>query len=146
MTASVPGRQASRTSRGTIPWISWPLLVLGTCGFAAAWVTLGFFNGSQNSWMAVIAALDVAWMLRLGRWPRGPARIAVALLATVAIVVLANWGIIAAQLGAMLGLTPWASALKLGFHHAWTLAQLANGAGDMAWLLLALLVAAVTAR
>ena len=146
MTASVPGRPASRTSRASIPWISWLLLVLGTCGFAAAWITLGFFNASQNSWMAVIGALDIAWMLRLGRWPRAPSRVAVALVATVAIVVLANWGIIAAQLGVMLGLTPWASALKLGFHHAWTLAQLANDAGDLAWLLLALLVAAVAAR
>ncbi|MGQ4660071.1 hypothetical protein [Lysobacter sp. F6437] len=126
--------------------MSWPLLVLGTLGFAAAWITLGFYNASQNSWMAVIGALDIAWMLRLGHWPRGPARVAVALVATAAIVVLANWGIIAAQLGAMLGLTPWASALKLGFNHAWTLAQLANGAWDLAWLLLALLVAAVTAR
>ena len=146
MTASVPGRPASRTARTSISWVSWPLLVLGVFGFAAAWVTLGIYNGSQNSWMAVLGALDIAWMLRLGGWPRGPARVAAALFATIAIVVLANWGIIAAQLGAMLGLMPWASALKLGFHHAWTLAQLANGAGDVAWLLLALLVAAVTAR
>ena len=146
MTAPAPGRAARRTSWASIPWMSWLLLVVGTCGFAAAWITLGFFNAAQNSWMAVIGALDVAWMLHLGGWRRGPARVAVALIATAAIVVLANWGIIAAQLGIMLGLTPWASALKLGFDHAWTLAQLANGPWDVAWLLLALLVAAVTAR
>jgi len=132
--------------RVTHPLLSWLLLLMGACGFAAAWITLGFFNGAQNSWMAVIGALDVAWMLRLGGWPRGPGRVAVAVVATVAIVALANWGIIAAQVGLMLGLAPWDSALKLGFDHAWTLAQLANGAWDIAWLLLAVVVAAVASR
>ncbi len=128
------------------PLLSWLLLVLGACGFAAAWITLGFFNGAQNSWMAVIGALDIVWMLRLGGWPRGPGRIAVAVIATLAIVAMANWGIIATQLGSMLGLAPWDSALRLGFSHAWTLAQLANGMADIAWMLLALLVAAVGSR
>lgn len=126
--------------------MSWLLLVLGTLGFAAAWITLGFFNNAQNSWMAVVGALDVAWMLRLGGWPRGRGRVAAALVATFAIVVIANWGIIATQLGRMLGLTPWESAVRLGFNHAWTLMQLANGAWDIAWLALALLVAALASR
>lgn len=148
MTRPAPARMAPRLSTPPLPtpWLSWLLLVLGACGFAAAWITLGFFNGAQNSWMAVIGALDIAWMLRLGGWPRGPGRIAAAVVATFAIVALANWGIIATQLGLMLGLAPWDSAMKLGFNHAWTLAQLANGLWDIAWLLLALLVAALASR
>jgi len=139
-------RPSPALTRLATPWLAWALLALGTCGFAAAWITLGFFNGAQNSWMAVIGALDIAWMLRLGGWPRGPRRVAIAVVATACIVALANWGVIAAQLGLMLGLAPWDSALKLGFHHAWTLAQLANGAWDLAWLALALLVAALASR
>lgn len=146
MTVPAPGRAARRTSRASITWTSWLLLVMGTCGFAAAWITVGFLNAAQNSWMAVIGALDVAWMLHLGNWPRGRGRIAAAMIATAAIVALANWGIIATQLGLMLGLTPWESALKLGFSHAWTLAQLANGPWDIAWLLVALLAAAWVSR
>lgn len=122
------------------------LLVLGICGFAAIWVMLAVYTDSQKSWMAVVGALDVAVILRLGGWRAGVGRMLLAVLSTVAIVALANWGIIASHLGAMLGLLPWDSATRLGFHHAWTLAGLANGAADLAWLSLALLVAALTTR
>ena len=69
-----------------------------------------------------------------------------AVIATGLIVLLSNWGITAAHLGSELGLQPWASALKLGSDHAWTLAQLANSAGDALWVVAAMVVAAFTAR
>jgi len=128
------------------PWLAWALLLLGISGFVALWITLGFASARQNSWMAVIGALDVAWMLRLGGWPAGPRRAWAGVTATALIVLLANWGITAAQLGRELGLQPWTSALKLGAHHAWTLAQLANGFGDLLWIALALAVAALASR
>ena len=127
-------------------WLSWALLLLGTFGFAAIWTILGLYSDAQNSWMAVLGALDIALMLRLGHWPPGPRRAALGVAATVAMVLLANWGITSGQLGAAFGLEPWDSALRLGLRHAWTLAQLANGVGDALWLALALVVAALTAR
>jgi len=133
-----PARSAS--------WLSWMLLLLGTSGFAAIWIVLSLFNDAQNSWMAVLGALDVAWMLRLGRYPAGPRRMTLAVIATAAIVALANWGIIASQLGQVLGLQPWESAIRLGTHLAWTLFQLANGATDLALYAIALVVAAIAAR
>lgn len=129
-----------------IHWLSWALLLLGTCGFAAVWVMLGLYTNVQNSWMAVLGALDIAWMLRLGHWPSGPRRAALGVTATAAMLLLANWGITSGQLGSMLGLQAWDSALRLGLHHAWTLAQLANGPGDALWLGAALVVAALTSR
>lgn len=143
--SAASGASLRRDRRMSVP-LSWLLLVLGTCGFAAAWITLSFFNDVQNSWMAVVGALDIAWMLRLGYWPRGPGRIAAAVIAVLAMVALANWGIIASQLGSMLGLTPWESAIRLGTDHAWTLAKLANGGADLAWLLAALVVAVLSSR
>lgn len=137
-------RQPLSSPRTT--WLSWLLLLLGACGFAAVWVIVGLYSDAQNSWMAVLGALDVAWMLRLGHWPPGPRRAALGVAATTATVLLANWGIISGQLGAALGLDPWNSALRLGLHHAWTLAQLANGVGDALWLGLALVAAALAAR
>ena len=127
-------------------WLSWALLLLGAFGFAAIWVLLGLYSDAQNSWMAVLGALDIALMLRLGHWPPGPRRAALGVVATLATVLLANWGITSGQLGAAFGLEPWESALRLGLQHAWTLAQLANGVGDALWLALALVVAALTAR
>jgi len=127
-------------------WLSWLLLLLGVGGFAAVWVLVGLYSDAQSSWMAILGALDVALMLRLGHWPTGPQRATLGVVATLAMMLLANWGITSGQLGDVLGLHPWDSALKLGLHHAWTLAQLANGAGDALWLALALVVAALASR
>ena len=127
-------------------WLSWLLLLLGVGGFAAVWVLVGLYSDAQSSWMAVLGALDVALMLRMGHWPTGPQRATLGVAATLAMMLLANWGITSGQLGDVLGLQPWDSALKLGLHHAWTLAQLANGAGDALWLALALVVAALASR
>ncbi len=128
------------------PLILWLLPLLGIAGFAAVWVIVGSYTGRQQSWMAVLAALDVAWMLRLGGWRPGRARVAAGVTGTAVVVLLANWGITASHLGAMLGLAAWDSALRLGSDHAWTLAQLANGPADVAWILLGLVVAAVGSR
>ncbi|MBW3549443.1 MAG: hypothetical protein KY442_01095 [Proteobacteria bacterium] len=127
-------------------WLSWLLLLLSVAGFAAIWVLVSLYSDGQQSWMAVLGALDVAWMLRLGGWRPGGIRAVLALIGTGLIVVLANWGITASHLGAALGLQPWESALKLGSQHAWTLAQLANGPADVAWIVLALVLAALLSR
>jgi hypothetical protein len=130
-------------------WLSWLLLLLGVGGFAAVWVIVGLYRDAQSSWMAILGALDVAMLLRLGKWPPGPRRAALGVVATAATIVVANWGITSGQLGAVLGLLPWDSALRLGMNHAWTLAQLRgklNGVGDALWLGFALVVAALAAR
>ena len=122
------------------------LLLLGVAGFVALWSTFSLSTGRPLGWMAVLGALDVVLMLRLGRWPAGGGRVFAALAGTAAVIVASNWLVIAGQLGRMLGLTPLQSALKLGSHHAWTLAQLANGTFEATMALLALLVAALASR
>lgn len=139
ITATVP------SARGATA-LSWLLLALGTCGFAAIWVLLGSASGRQHGWMALLGALDVAWLLRLGGWRPGPLRAALAVTGTALIIALANWGIIASHLGAMFGRTPWDSATRLGWHHAWTLAQLANGPVDLLCIGAALLLAVLMTR
>jgi len=125
---------------------AWLLLALGTAGFAALWVLAAVASGRQLGWMALVGALDVVWMLRLGRWPAGPVRVVAAFCATLIIVLLANWWIIASHLGAVLGFTPWESAQRLGFNHAWTLTQIANRRIDLVFFLLAPLLAAFAAH
>ncbi|WP_148040973.1 hypothetical protein [Montanilutibacter psychrotolerans] len=137
----------ARRNPGSSPWLSWSLLLLSACGFAAFWVLVAIYSDRQLSWLAVLGALDMVWMLRLGSndrtRPGGMPRALAAVLATLAIVLLANWGIIAAHLGGDIGLMPWESVLRLGLHHAWTLAQLANGVLDLFWIVLALALAGV---
>ena len=127
-------------------WPSLLLLLLGSLFFAAIWILLAVYTGKPCGWMAVLAALDVALMLRWGGMPRGSARVLVAVLATATIAVLVNWLTAATQIGFAMGLNPWDSALKLGADYAWTLAGLANQTADRVWMGAALLLAALAAR
>ena len=138
-------QDAGRVAWGSIAWAA-GLAALGSLGVAAAWVAVAMLTQSQGAWMAVVAALDAAWLLRLAGAPGGHARMLAGLLATVAAIVLAHWGIVAAHLAGMMGLGFLDAALRLGPSLAWTLSSLANDAGDLAWLAAALVVAAVLSR
>lgn len=124
------------------PW----LVLLGALGFAAAWVLLAFARGQLVAWMAVLAAADVALLLRLGRVPPGWPRAAAGVALTALTMALATWGVLAALTGLPLGLLPWESALRLGPSHAMTLASLAYGQVELAWFGAALVLAAVASR
>jgi len=131
-----------RSTRWLAPWLA----VAGSACFAAAWILLAQALGRQCSWMAVLAALDAALLLRLSRVHGGWARAAWGIAATVLAIVLANWGIVATRIGATVGLLPWESIRRLGMDHAWLLARLAHDAVDLAWLGAGLVVAAVASR
>ncbi|MCD9028944.1 hypothetical protein LDO26_12070 [Luteimonas sp. BDR2-5] len=128
----------------------WPLaialLLLGSLGIAAAWILVAENRNAQSSWMAVVAALDAAWLLRLARARPGLLRAALGTAATALAIIVASWGIVAAQLARPMGMLPWESALKLGPQHAWTLAGMANSAVDLAWFGAGLVIAAVLSR
>src|SRR3546814_4880651 len=115
-------------------WLAPALLVLGSLGCAAAWILLALSTGRLCSWLALLAAIDAALLLRLARMPGGIPRAVLAVLGTGTTIVLAYWGIIASQLARSVGVLPWESALKLGPHHAWTLAGLATTPADLGWL------------
>ena len=127
-------------------WLAPIILLLGAAFVTAIWVLLAIYQGKQVGWMAWLAALDAALLLRFAGMRRGAARAALAALTTVLVAVMANWLIIASQLGFFFGLLPWESALLLRPGHAWTLAQLANGPWDLVSLGLAPLLAAWLAK
>jgi len=122
-------------------WIAPALLLLGSAMLVLAWTLVALWLRHQSSWMAVVVAVDAALLLRWGGMRPGPGRAAWAVGATVATIVLANWSIAATHMGMAVGLRPWESALRLGMHHASTLAGLANTGADLAWMALAVVVA-----
>lgn len=137
-----PSSMPARTSH----WL-WPLLLcLGCVTALIGWMLVALSLGHQAGWMAIFVALEIAWMLRLGTLRAGPLRVGVALAATVLVIVAANWGIASAHMGAVMGLDPWDSALKMGAHYAWTLTVLANRPSDVLWLGIGLAVAYFSAR
>ncbi|MCC8624992.1 hypothetical protein [Xanthomonas vesicatoria] len=133
-------------SARTAHWLWPPLLLLGSVTALIAWLLIALALGNQAGWMAVLVALEVAWMLRLGTMRAGRLRIGVAVATTALVIVGANWGIASAQLGGSLGLDPWTSAQKMGPRLAWTLLQLANNAFDLLCYVAAVVVAWWAAR
>ena len=128
------------------PLLALLLLVLGCLGFAAAWSLYAGMQQAQLAWLAPLAAVDAALMLRIGRMPGGWGRAAWALAGTIVTIVLANWCIAAIEIGRSMGLLPWDSLLKLGPAYATELTRLANGSTELAWYALALLVATIAGR
>ncbi len=137
---------ANAATTRTVNWL-WPLmLLLGTSTALLAWVVLALARGSQSGWMALVTALELVFMLRLGTLGPGRLRIALVVGGTLLVSALAWWTIASAWLGYSMGLTEWDSALRMGPHLAWTLVGLANTPLDWIWVLVALLVGAWLAR
>lgn len=127
-------------------WLWPPLLLLAVVTATLAWLFVALLSGRQAGWMAVLAALEVGFMLRLGGVRPGPARVVVTVLGTLLVALAANWGIASAYLGGSMGLDPWDSALRMGPFMAATLFGLANGATEWLWLVVALVVGWWVAR
>lgn len=117
------------------------LAVLGIFGMSAVWALVALIVDRQCAWMAVLTAADIALLLRLGRAAPGMPRAAVAVLATLATIVLSNWTIAATQMGGPMGLKLVDSVQRLGIDHAQTLLGLANQPAELAWYAVAVIVA-----
>jgi len=64
------------------PWLGLLLLLLGAATFVVVWSSLALVSGRQHGWMALLAALQAAGLLRLGRMRPGLARALLAAAAT----------------------------------------------------------------
>ena len=122
------------------------LLLLGCAGAAAAWALVAVALDRQCGWMAVVAAIDAALLLRLARMPSGAGRALLAVAGTALAIALANWWIAGAQIGQMVGLLPWYAIPRMGWTHFWTLASLANHGAEIGWYAAGLIVAAFAGR
>jgi hypothetical protein len=129
---------------------SWLLPVVaaiaGILGTDAVWVALPVGTGRPCSWIALLAALDLAVLLRFAGAPPGRTRVVLAVLGTALAVLLAQWLVVATQLGIALGLQPVASALRLGPSLALQFWRLSLDRLDLAWMLASLPLAALLAQ
>jgi hypothetical protein len=131
-----PSEGAELTSREGLAWLL-PLLavVAGVAGVVAVWVALGALTQSSASWMGLVAAVDIALLLRLTHAPPGAARTLLAAFATLAAVLAAQWLLAALRVGVWVGMEPLASAARLGPALGWQVVKL--GLDRVDWVLLA---------
>ena len=118
-------------------------LLAGILGMTAVWVSVAVVSGTSASWLALLAAVDMAILLRLTNAPPGIWRIAVSVITTAIAVVLSQWLIAATQFGFSLGLQPLASSLRLGPHLAWQLSVIGLSRTDWVLLVASLPLAAI---
>jgi hypothetical protein len=109
-------------------------LLAGLLGVVTIWVTIAMLSNRACGWMALVAAVDLALLLRLVKAPPGVLRSVLAMVVTAASCVVAAWMIAATQMGIVFGLDPFPSAAKLGPVLAWELSKLAFSGWDRAWL------------
>jgi hypothetical protein len=117
------------------------LALFGVIGMSAIWALLALILDRQCAWMAVLAALDIALLLRLGRAAPGLPRAFGTLAATFATIVFGNWIIAATQVGGPMGFRTLDALQRLGTDHAQTLFGLANQPAEWAWYAAAAIVA-----
>ncbi|MDG2526370.1 hypothetical protein P6166_13495 [Stenotrophomonas sp. HITSZ_GD] len=133
-------------SASTSHWL-WPLLLLLGCATALiAWLLVALSLNQQAGWMAIVVALESAFMLRLGTFRPGATRAVIAMAATLLVILCAQWAIASAQLGFVMGLDVLASSLRMGPRLAWLLSSMANGWFDVVCWALGLGVAWVVGR
>ena len=128
-----PLRPATRRA-----WLWVPLLLLGMATTVVAWGSLGLATGRQHGWAAMLAALEMGLMLRLGGMRPGWCRALLAVAATALVVAAVQWCIAAGHIGAQMGMAPWQAVPKMGPHYVLTLSLLANTRIDLLLLALSL--------
>lgn len=135
----------SSVSATTIP-VAFAACAIAVVGIAAAWAGLTLAFGSLCGWIAVLAALDAALLLRLAGWPAGRSRVTLALLVLGATLLLAGYFIATAQIGRAMGLRPFESLPNMSLELAALYLRSNLGWAEAAWSALAAVVAWRSAR
>ncbi|KFN47831.1 hypothetical protein [Arenimonas metalli] len=132
----MPPTERSKSARH---WLL-PLLALavGILGMVAVWLAAYLHFRTPSGWLALVAALDIALMLRLAAAPAGRLRAGLAVAGTAAAIALGYWMMAATEMGLLLGLTPLESSQRLGPVLFGELLRHTTSGWDIAWALLAL--------
>jgi hypothetical protein len=90
------------------------MLLLGLLVAPLAWMVLALMTGRQVGWMAVLTALELVFMLRMGTLGPGRLRIVLVVLGTLLVAAVANWTIASAWMGGSIGLDLWDATMRMG--------------------------------
>jgi hypothetical protein len=133
-------------SRPTPRWLAFAACFVAIVGVSAVWAGVSLILAGICAWIAVLAALDAALLLRLASWPSGSGRAALALAVTLATVLVANYFVASAQIGRVMGLRPVEAVTRMSLDLAALYAQSNFGPIEAAWYAAAAVVAWLSAR
>lgn len=129
----------------TIRWYMPPVLLLAALGFAAVWAFFSVSFSEHMSWIAVLAALDIAWFIRKMRWPYRDSRPMVAMGFTALTIVAANWWMAKLLFGQSQSLNLWNSLQRVSADDTLMAIRMINRPVDWFWYAVAIFLASVLA-
>ncbi|MCX7555535.1 hypothetical protein OS187_01575 [Xanthomonadaceae bacterium JHOS43] len=112
--------------------------LLAIAGIAAIWAGFGLFRRSPCGWMALVAAVDAAVLMKLAGFPAGAVRARIVLAITVMSVLTGGFVVAAVSIGAGFGILPHEAIWRTGPELVYFWWQLNISAWDVVALLLAL--------
>jgi len=112
--------------------------VLVALGVAAIWSGVALLRGGTCGWMALVAALDAAVLLRLAGIRAGRRRAGMALMMTLVALLAGGFAVAALRIGVAFGSPPHEALWRIEPSLAWTWWRLNLGPWDVVFLLAAL--------
>jgi hypothetical protein len=115
--------------------------VVAIAGVGAIWAGVSLIVGGNAGWMALVAALDAALLLRLSGYPKGSERAFFAVMITLATTAFAGYLIATARIGLAMGLRPAEAIGRMSLELGWLYVESNSGWVELGWLAGACLLA-----
>jgi hypothetical protein len=116
---------------------------LGVLGMVGIWLSVALSRDQACLWLAIIAALDIAFVLWLSGMHAGARRAAANIAGLILIVFASQWMIAAIMFGSAWGIDHFGAAQVIGKILAWEFTRLRLTQTDYVFFGLSLLLAAV---
>lgn len=115
--------------------------LVAAAGLSALWTIFAFATSGLAGWMALIAGLDAALLMRLTGRPSGTTRAAASLVVYLVSVLASVYVVGAARMGSALGMQPWEALDRIspGLVQLYLLSN--DAPWDWLWLGLGLVIA-----
>ena len=129
----------------TIRWYMPVVLLLAALAFAAVWAFFAVSLQKNISFVAVLAALDIAWFIRKMRWPFRDSRPMIAMAFTALSIGAANWWMAKLLFGHAQSLNLFRALQQTSVDNTVLAIRTINAPVDWFWYAFAIFLAAILA-
>jgi hypothetical protein len=130
----VPAATSRRRPTAAVTVFAALVSIVAIAGVGAIWAGVSLIAGNNAGWMALIAALDAALLLRLSGYPGGSERAFFAVMITLATSAFAGYLIATARIGMAMGLRPADAIGRMSLELGWLYVESNSGWVELGWL------------